>query len=64
MGVPDMTIRLGLGGILMITGINLLDKNKSRPTWVFGTLLGVLIVSVATYTVVAMRGPRTTAEPS
>jgi uncharacterized membrane protein YfcA len=61
--VPQMTIRLGLGGILVISGIRLLDKNL--PNWTFGTLLGVLAVSVAAYTAVAMRAPRAApAEPS
>lgn len=63
--VPQTTIRLALGGILIISGINLLDKNKSLPTWLYATLLVALVVVVATYTVIAMRGPRTAhAEPS
>ena len=33
--VPQTTIRLGLGGILLISGINLLDKNKSLPSWLY-----------------------------
>jgi hypothetical protein len=55
--VPQTTIRLGLGGILIISGINLLDTNKSLPSWVYVALLGTLAVAVATYTAVAMRGP-------
>jgi len=62
--VPQTTIRLGLGGILMISGINLLDKNKSLPSWVFALLLGGLAITVAVYTFIAMRSPRTAAEPS
>jgi uncharacterized protein len=53
--VPDMTIRLGLGGILIISGIRLLDKNL--PNWAFASLFIVLAVAVAGYTTVAMRRP-------
>ena len=60
--VPQTTIRLGLGGILIISGINLLDKNKSLPTWVFATLLGTLFVVVLVYTVAALRSARTAHE--
>ena len=60
--VPQMTIRLGLGGILIISGIRLLDKNL--PNWTFGSLLGVLAGAVAVYTAMAMRPARTAAEPS
>ena len=31
--VPQMTIRLGLGGILFISGINLLDKTRVLAEW-------------------------------
>jgi uncharacterized membrane protein YfcA len=55
--VPQLTIRLGLGGILIISGIRLLDKNL--PNWIFGLLLGTLAIAVAVYTATAMRGPRT-----
>ena len=58
--VPQMTIRLGLGGILIISGIRLLDKNL--PNWAFGSLLGTLAVAVAVYTAVAMRAARTAPE--
>jgi uncharacterized membrane protein YfcA len=58
--VPQTTIRLGLGGILIISGIRLLDKNL--PSWAFGSMLVVLAVVVTAYTVVAMRGPRTAPE--
>ena len=60
--VPDMTIRLGLGGILIISGINLVDVDKSLPKWVFASLIGTLAISVAAYTVVAMRRPRAAPE--
>ena len=60
--VPDMTIRLGLGGILVISGINLFDKSKSLPSWVFASLLTTLGVVVAVYTFKAMRARRTVPE--
>ena len=60
--VPQMTIRLGLGGLLIISGIRLLDKNL--PNWAFASLLITLGVAVAGYTAAAMRGPRATPEPS
>jgi len=63
--VPQMTIRLGLAGILIISGINLLDKNKSLPSWLYASLFGVLAVVVTVYTVIALRSPRTAQiEPS
>jgi uncharacterized membrane protein YfcA len=61
--VPQMTIRLGLGGVLIISGVRLLDKNL--PSWAFASLLGGLAIVVIAYTVGAMREPRTPqAEPS
>jgi uncharacterized membrane protein YfcA len=60
--VPQTTIRLGLGGILVISGIRLLDK--TLPNWAFASLLGALAVAVVVYTAAAMRGPRTLPEPS
>ena len=60
--VPQTTIRLGLGGILIISGIRLLDKNL--PTWIFASLLGGLAVAVVVYTVTVMRGARTAPAPS
>jgi hypothetical protein len=60
--VPEMTIRLGLGGILVISGINLVDVNKRLPSWIFLTLLGTLAVAVAGYTFAAMRTVRAAAE--
>jgi uncharacterized protein len=56
--VPQNTIRLGLGGILMITGINLLDQSKSIPSWVYALLLAGLAAGVAIYTWAVMRGSR------
>jgi uncharacterized membrane protein YfcA len=58
--VPQLTIRLGLGGILIISGIRLLDKNL--PNWLFGSLLGTLAVVVLGYTAIAMLGPRSAPE--
>ncbi len=60
--VPQMTIRLGLCGLLIISGIRLLDKNL--PNWAFATLLIALAVAVAGYTAVAMRAPPASPEPS
>jgi hypothetical protein len=57
--VPQLTIRLGLGGILIISGVRLLDKNL--PNWAFGSMLGVVAAVVIGYTAVAMRAPRTAA---
>jgi hypothetical protein len=62
LSVPQMTIRLGLGGILLITGINLLDTSKSLPKWLFVTLLGGLALLVAIYTAWAMLASRGAAE--
>jgi uncharacterized membrane protein YfcA len=57
--VPQNTIRLGLGGILIITGINLLDQSKSIPSWVYAVLIATLAAGDALYTWTAMRGSRT-----
>jgi uncharacterized membrane protein YfcA len=63
--VPQTTIRLGLGGILIISGINLLDQSKSLPKFVYAAMLLVLAIVVTVYTVRAMRSPRTAqVEPS
>ncbi|HUZ16614.1 MAG TPA: sulfite exporter TauE/SafE family protein [Gaiellaceae bacterium] len=50
--VPELTIRGGLGGILVITGIRLLAPDL--PNWFLGVELGTLAVVVATYTAVKM----------
>jgi uncharacterized membrane protein YfcA len=60
--VPDLTLRGGLGGILIISGIRLLDP--TLPNWAFGSLLGTLAVALALYTATAMRAPRTAPDPS
>ena len=56
--VPDMTIRLGLGGILIISGINLVDIHKHLPNYVFASLFAALVFLVATYTALAYRDSR------
>jgi len=61
--VPDLTIRGGLGGILIISGLKLL--NVPYANWVLGAGLGVLFVVLAIYTAVVMTGegePRATPE--
>jgi uncharacterized protein len=60
--VPDMTIRGGLGGILVISGIKLL--NVPEANWILGGGLVVLLVVLTIYTVNAMLNhePRTTPE--
>jgi hypothetical protein len=50
--VPDMTIRGGLGGILIISGLKLL--NVPEASWVLGGGLVVLLVVLTTYTVNVM----------
>ena len=58
--VPQRTIRLGLGGILIITGVRLLDKHLLNRAFgsIFGTLAAVVIVDTA----VAMRAMRAVPE--
>jgi uncharacterized membrane protein YfcA len=61
--VPDLTIRGGLGGILVISGLKLLLTNWSYANWLFGGGLVFLAVVLAIYTASAMlNGPRTTPE--
>ncbi len=50
--VPDMTIRCGLGGILIISGIKLL--NTPGGNWILGGGLIVLLVALTIYTVNVM----------
>ena len=50
--VPDMTIRGGLGGILIISGIKLL--NTPGGSWILGGGLIVLLVVLTIYTVNVM----------
>jgi len=57
--VPDLTIRGGLGGILIISGIKLLDVPGAN--WILGAGLAVLAVVLAIYTATVMLNePRTT----
>jgi uncharacterized protein len=60
--VPDLTIRGGLAGILIITGLKLL--NVPEANWVLGGGLAFLIVVLTIYTVRVMRSqqPRTAPE--
>jgi uncharacterized membrane protein YfcA len=59
--VPDLTIRGGLGGILIISGLKLL--NVPDANWVLGGGLAVLAVVLAIYTAAVMLNePRTTPE--
>jgi uncharacterized membrane protein YfcA len=60
--VPDMTIRGGLGGILIISGLKLL--NVPEANWVLGGGLAVLVVVLTIYTANVMlhEQPRTTPE--
>ena len=62
--VPDLTIRGGLAGILIITGLKLL--NVPEANWVLGGGLVVLVVVLTIYTVRVMKSqqPRTTPEPA
>jgi uncharacterized protein len=54
MKVPELTIRGGLGGILVISGLKLL--NVPYANWVLGAGLAVLLVALAIYTAVVMSG--------
>ena len=57
--VPDMTIRGGLGGILIISGIKLL--NTPGGSWILGGGLIVLLVVLTIYTVRVMLSESRTA---
>jgi uncharacterized membrane protein YfcA len=61
--VPDLTIRGGLAGILIITGLKLL--NVPEANWVLGGGLAFLVVVLTIYTVRVMRSqqPRSATEP-
>ena len=59
--VPDLTIRGGLGGILVISGLKLLLTNWTYANWLFGAGLVVLVIVLAIYTAnVMLSEPRTT----
>jgi uncharacterized membrane protein YfcA len=59
--VPDLTIRGGLGGILVISGLKLLLTNWTYANWLFGAGLVVLVIVLTIYTAnVMLNEPRTT----
>jgi uncharacterized membrane protein YfcA len=59
--VPDLTIRAGLGGILIISGLKLL--NVPEANWILGAGLAALVVGLGIYTAKVMLGePRGTPE--
>jgi uncharacterized protein len=59
--VPDLTIRGGLGGILIISGLKLL--NVPEANWVLGGGLATLAIVLAIYTATVMTNePHTTPE--
>jgi uncharacterized protein len=59
--LPDLTIRGGLGGILIISGLKLL--NVPEANWILGGGLVVLAVVLVVYTATVMlNGPGTTPE--
>jgi uncharacterized membrane protein YfcA len=60
--VPDLTIRAGLGGILIISGLKLL--NVPDANWILGAGLAVLVVGLGIYTAMVMLNgePRGTPE--
>ncbi len=59
--VPDLTIRGGLAGILIITGLKLL--NVPEANWVLGGGLAFLFVVLAIYTVRVMRSQQLCTAP-
>jgi uncharacterized membrane protein YfcA len=59
--VPDLTIRGGLGGILVISGLKLL--NVPEANWVLGCGLGVLFAALAVYTAAVMLGETRGGDP-
>ncbi|HEY3551475.1 MAG TPA: sulfite exporter TauE/SafE family protein [Gaiellaceae bacterium] len=59
--VPDLTIRGGLGGILVISGLKLL--NVPYANWVLGFGLGILVVVLAIYTAAVMLGEPRAGDP-
>jgi len=58
--LPEVVIRAGLGGILVLSGLKLL--NVPEATWVLGGGLGALVVGLAAYTLAARPGAGTTPE--
>jgi uncharacterized protein len=61
--VPDLTIRGGLGGILIISGLKLLLTNWKYANWLFGGGLVFLAIVLVIYTTnVMLNESRTTPE--
>jgi len=62
--VPDLTIRGGLAGILILSGFKLL--NVPEANWVLGGGLVAVTIVLTIYTIRVMRSeqPLTTAEPT
>jgi uncharacterized membrane protein YfcA len=61
--VPDLTIRGGLGGILVISGLKLLLTNWTYANWLFGGALVFLALVLVIYTAnVMLNEPRATPE--
>jgi uncharacterized membrane protein YfcA len=61
--VPQGVIRVGLGGILILSGLKLLDVPQS--SWVLGVGLGCLVVGLVAYTIkVGLTQQREGSEPS
>jgi uncharacterized membrane protein YfcA len=58
--VPDLTIRGGLGGILVISGLKLLLTNWRYANWLFGGGLVFLAVVLVIYTATVMLSQPTT----
>lgn len=54
--VPDLTIRGGLGGILILSGLKLLLPNWQYANWMLGIGIGVLAIVLAIYTAIALNG--------
>jgi hypothetical protein len=54
--VPDMTIRGGLGGILILSGLKLL--NVPEANWVLGVGLVLILIVLTIYTVRVMLSER------
>jgi len=59
--VPDMTIRCGLGGILILSGIKLC--NAPEANWILGGGLVVLFIVLTIYTVRVMLSEEPRSEP-
>jgi len=60
--VPDMTIRGGLGGILIISGIKLL--NAPEANWILGGGLITLMIVLTIYTINVMTHQQPNEQPS